>query len=160
VGQTDIAGLYLEAAPLLRRHARSFTHDPELANDAVQEAFLRLLEAAHGGLPIANPRAWLFRTVHNYLVDHSRSKTAQTAPLPEPFLVADLRPDQEAACIGRELVALARQILGPREAECVRLSAAGYTYREIGEALGIHRGSVGGAITRAAVKLRAAAVIR
>ena len=69
-----------EEGPLLR-FACGILHQRETAEDIVQEAFLRL----HGHWEeVANPRAWLYRTVRNlalnYLRDHKRETVTDEPP--------------------------------------------------------------------------------
>jgi RNA polymerase sigma-70 factor, ECF subfamily len=51
--------------------ARAFG-DIEIAEDAVQEAYLRLLKASTEGALPANPGAWILRTARNYGIDRIR----------------------------------------------------------------------------------------
>ena len=48
--------------------------DPERADDALQESFLRLY--AHSGEPIRDKRAWLLRVGRNWLRDVARRKSS------------------------------------------------------------------------------------
>lgn len=74
-----------EESPLLR-YAFGLTGQRETAEDLVQDAFLRLHQ--HWD-EVANPRAWLFRAVHNLALNHLRNSKPQT-PL-------DLQPELPSA---------------------------------------------------------------
>ena len=67
----DVGALAREHSPSLTRLARSLTRDATLAEDLVQETYVRALE--HGppstGAPI---EAWLRRVLHNLAVDRAR----------------------------------------------------------------------------------------
>jgi RNA polymerase sigma-70 factor (ECF subfamily) len=57
--------------PLLRYAAR-FLNEPDLAQDVVQDAFIRLHRTLHGQKEVKDVRAWLFRVTHNLAIDHCR----------------------------------------------------------------------------------------
>jgi RNA polymerase sigma factor (sigma-70 family) len=65
--------------PLLRYAAR-FLNEPDLAQDVVQEAFIRLHQMLHGRKDVKDVRAWLFRVTHNLAIDHCR-KSGRFRPL-------------------------------------------------------------------------------
>jgi RNA polymerase sigma-70 factor (ECF subfamily) len=46
--------------------------DREMAEDCVAEIFCRFLVAAQAGTPFENPRAYLYRVAHNWILDHRR----------------------------------------------------------------------------------------
>src|SRR5260370_24523706 len=55
-------------SPLLI-YARRLLGDFNLSEDVVQEAFMKLHAQFH---TVLAPRPWLYRTVHNLVVDHQR----------------------------------------------------------------------------------------
>lgn len=71
-----------EESPLLR-YAFGLTGIRETAEDLVQDAFLRLHQ--HWD-QVANPRAWLFRAVHNLALNHLRNTKPQTPLDSQPDL--------------------------------------------------------------------------
>ena len=64
-----------EESPLLR-YAFGLVGQRETAEDLVQEAFVRL--HAHWA-EVANPRAWLFRTIRNLALNHLRDHQRETS---------------------------------------------------------------------------------
>ena len=59
--------------------------DPNLADDLVQEVFLKAMRYGHGFCVLDNPRAWLFQVARNTLVDKLRlDKNA--VPLPDDLV--------------------------------------------------------------------------
>ena len=56
-------------ASVVLAYAHKLTRDDALAQDAVQETFLRFFIALMQGEEIQNARAWLHRVAHNYLED-------------------------------------------------------------------------------------------
>lgn len=76
-----------EIAQFYREHSRelwalfyAMCSDPERANDAVQEAFLRYYD--YKGEPVRDLRAWLLRVGQNWLRDVARKKSNSCRLLP------------------------------------------------------------------------------
>ena len=73
--EQEVAALHERHSVELLTYASSIVRDTESALDAVQEAFLRYFVERSYGRAIQNPRAWLYRVVHNHLMDR-RDKAA------------------------------------------------------------------------------------
>src|SRR5581483_5362484 len=67
--QREVSALYEERAEEFLHYAIALGRDQELARDALQEAFMRYFVALCSGTQIAAPRAWIYRVLHNYLLD-------------------------------------------------------------------------------------------
>jgi len=63
-------------ADALFRHCYFRVYDKELAKDLVQDAFMRTWEYIAKGKKIENLRAFLYRTLHNLIIDEFRRKKA------------------------------------------------------------------------------------
>lgn len=106
--------------------------DPHLADDLVQEVFLKAMRYGNGFCVLDNPRAWLFQVARNTLVDRLRLEK-NTVPLPEDFpenLLEENHPiapvDALAECLARALSGLSVQdsdILHQCDIEGVRQQA-------------------------------------
>jgi RNA polymerase sigma-70 factor (ECF subfamily) len=146
---------YQMHAGVLLGYAHRLTRDDALAQDAVQETFLRFFLALVQGEGIQNARAWLCRVAHNYVCETLRSATVRTAvPLEEAgeYRLQDERnmPGSDRAA---EWIEAAKQLLAPREWQCVQLRAEGFDYTEIALRLEIRPGTVGSLLHRAGEKL-------
>ena len=91
----QLALLYREQAPALRRRVRARLRSSEEASDIVQDAFARLF-AAGARQVLRQPEAFLNRIVRNLLIDRARRRANQAVHVPidgsdEPMV----RPNQE-----------------------------------------------------------------
>lgn len=86
--------------------------DPQLADDLLQDVFLKALKQGRDFCGIAQPRAWLFRVARNAMIDHARLAR------PEVSLPEDLEHEaaEEAPPVDRLAGCLAR-VLGELPAE-------------------------------------------
>ena len=142
-------------AGMVLGYTHRLTRDDGLAQDALQETFLRFFLALMQGEDIQNARAWLHRVAHNYIGDTLKSATVRTAvPLEE---AGDDRLRDERSMPGADLatewIEAAKMLLAPREWQCVQLRAEGFDYTEIAMQLAIRPGTVGSLLHRATEKL-------
>lgn len=151
---TNEAQAFREHRSSLLRYLFQLTDDAGLAEDIVQESYMRLLERE--GTP-DNVRGWLFRVATNLVRDHGaveqrrrqldRKRMQRSGPLP---------PDVETEARGRlDAVWRALYRLPARDRALLLLRAQGFDYREIAEAVDIAHGSVGPLTGRALEKLNA-----
>ncbi|BCU79096.1 DNA-directed RNA polymerase sigma-70 factor [Luteolibacter sp. LG18] len=144
--------------PLLK-HAYTLCSDRELARDAVQETFFRLIRLREKGMP-ENLAAWLFTVCRNVVSDYLRRQKVVSFGL--DFARFDL-PDDEGGSPHdhldrgereRKLASLVEE-LPDRERELVRLKfQVGLSYREIEEVTGISQGNIGYFLHLAVKQLR------
>ena len=151
----------LEVSALYERHAREFLYyatalgrDEELARDALQESFMRYFVARSSGEEISTPRAWMYRVMHNYLVDRIKEERRHCAYRAHRRMASDQDEDIEGECFRHEFLLLIRKALTPREYACFRLRTEGLRYEEIAAALELTSGTVGAMVHRAIGKLR------
>jgi RNA polymerase sigma factor (sigma-70 family) len=152
-------GEFLRTRPDLLRYLDRFTGDRDLAEDIVQETWVRMREQppADGGAL----RGWLFRVATNLARDHARQtrlRTAllagaqdrlpQRAPPPDPLDAAE-----QADRRGRVREALA--VLSEKERTAVLMREEGFSHREIAAAVETTTASVGWLLARALAKLAA-----
>ena len=77
----EVIDHYAHHGPSLLRYAIAIAGDGGHAQDALQETFLRYFVARSEDRQIANPKAWLFRVLRNYILDtlkapHRRNEVA------------------------------------------------------------------------------------
>ena len=95
--------IYDTLSPELYRYAYRLVGDPEEAEDLLSETFKRMLQAIHsGGGPKDHLRAYLYRTLHNLVVDrHRRGETLRVGPVPDQIPGAE--DDNPAVTVERRL---------------------------------------------------------
>ena len=137
-------------SPLLA-YAYRLTKSVEVAQDLVQESFLKLQEHFH---KVKEPKPWLYRTVHNLAVNHHR-KTHRMVTMQHQDKEGDLvemetkddgmLPDESIVhqeALG--MVRLSLETLDLRSRELVRLKfEENMTYRQIAEKTGLSVSNVG-----------------
>jgi RNA polymerase sigma factor (sigma-70 family) len=136
-----ISRLFTESRAALGRYVRRLVSTKEVAEDVVQEAFLRTYERGDG---VQEPRAFLFTIAHNLATDHRRYERtaglAQAADSLDPqresssLSPEDLVIDDEAARLLREAV---KQLPPQCHAALTLKVFHGQSYKEIGERLGL-----------------------
>ena len=66
--------VYVETASALRAYLRMTCRNPTLADDLVQETYLRMLRQPLRELNAAQRKAYLYKTAHSVLIDHHRAR--------------------------------------------------------------------------------------
>lgn len=152
----DAARLYDEHHASLYRYLVRLTGDADLADDAAQEAFARLIAKPPRD---ENPRAWLF-TVATNLVRSWAGRKQRRLRLMEGgearMPAGDAPPDPAAAAEAkqrRDVVRRALAALPEKERTILLMREEGFAHREIAHAVGTTTGSVGTMIARALDRL-------
>jgi RNA polymerase sigma-70 factor, ECF subfamily len=140
----------------LTSFAYAMTRDRDVADDLVQESFLRLVKELSAGRPPDNVSAWLFRVCSNLAMSRGRRITTVRNFLRVARGGSDA-PPADIEILRREenetlLEGLARL---PADARAALLMAAqGFSGREIAEALGRSEPATRTMMFRAREKLR------
>ena len=143
----------------LRRFARRRTGSASLADDIVQETWIRA-NATKGAMP-SNPRAYLYRVAGNMAVDHLRRRSAKESAAVDLKLTEQVAcpspPPDVAAASRQEFVVLTEAVKSlPEKCRVVFLlyRGRGLKMREIADRLGISEKTVEKHIARAMVHCR------
>ena len=133
----SLAGLYDRVSGRLYAYALSLTGDAARSEDAVQDAFVRLLQYAPGR-ELASPEGFLFTATRNLILDERRRRAVrENPPAALPLVQASGEPDEAAT------QALGRLPEEQREAVVLKIYA-GLTFAEIGEVTGTSLGTAAG----------------
>lgn len=155
----DVATLFAEHHRALFRYLARFCGDPDLAADAAQEAFVRLIERPPRGGRVQ--RAWLYTVATNVVLDAGRSRARQgrlLAAVPDRAPHGDGGPDAHEMLEADERAQRVRQALatlGERDRQVLLMREEGFSHREIAAAVGTTTGSIGTMIARALERLAA-----
>ena len=145
------ASFYERSARPLWAYLARVSGDPTLADDLMQESYVRFLCACRPDDGEVASRRYLFRIATNLLRDHWRRPTsASIEDLPEELFATSDRSDHIAQIrLGR---ALAR--MRPRDRQLLWLAhAESYSHREIAEITGLGTTSIRLLLFRARSKL-------
>jgi RNA polymerase sigma-70 factor, ECF subfamily len=149
----EVNALYEERGEEFLHYAITLGRDEELARDALQESFMRYFAARCRGEAITAARAWIYRVMHNYLLDRMKEERCRHEYSRQPLAWAQDQ-DIEGECFRREFFHLIRGALTPREYDCFRLRTEGMRYQDIAATLDLTSGAVGTMVHRAVRKLR------
>ena len=126
--------------------------DPAVAEDLLQEVFVRAMRQGERFCALDNPRAWLFQVARNALADHLRLAKANV-PLPEdlPADEPEIAPvDALAECLEQVLSGLPE---GDRDL-LRRCDLEGMKLRDYADAHGLGLPAVKSRIQRARTRMR------
>jgi RNA polymerase sigma-70 factor (ECF subfamily) len=153
-------------ADALYNLARYLTHDPNEAEDLVQETYVRALRAWGEFAPGTNVKAWLFRILRNAFI--TRYRHDQRHPSPAPYDTTEQSPEEASAAsssyAGCEPEQLRRLVSGDVEAALrtlsddartvILLDMEGFTESEVAVVVGCAVGTVKSRLNRARAALR------
>src|SRR5665213_1949682 len=148
---SDAFGAFYErSARSLWAYLSRFSGDPALADDLMQESYVRFLCASQPDGEVAS-RRYLFRIATNLLRDHwRRPRTVSIEELPENFFATASTHMDACALLGP---AMAR--MTPRERQLLWLAhAENYSHHEIAEVTGLASASVRLLLFRARRKIK------
>lgn len=152
--EAEMLELYEKHASALARMATGFCGNSEVARDAVQDSFVRYFELRRSGAAVHHAKAWLVRVLRNQLIDQRRKGRLQ-----QEMSTSSMNElaDPEAVSVGEEaeverLWTRLAGLVTPKELECLRMRAAGFTYAEIAEALSVQSGTVSVFLSRSREK--------
>lgn len=142
----------------LSRIAVTATRNRALAQEVLQETFLRYFLSCIQGEAVADELGWLQTVMNGLILDWKKSTRAEAQVSLEDADQTPAEPLDAGVAAGVRLALLvkAARFLAPRERECVNLRAQGLAYTEIASAMQIDVGTVGTLLNRALHKLRRA----
>lgn len=147
----DLIELFEEVYPALLGRCRAMTSDPDLAADAAQEAFARMVVKKIRGSR-EKLRGWLFQTAENALRDSLRREKRRRLLMPWrlEWVGRARQPDEEVERGERiRAVRAALDALDDRTRKLLEMSAAGLSQREVAQHLEVSVTSVSTLLARA-----------
>jgi RNA polymerase sigma-70 factor (ECF subfamily) len=134
------AGFYERSARPLWAYLARVSGDPALADDLVQESFVRMLGAATPMDGEVHAKRYLFRIATNLLKDYwRRPKTSSIEDMPEGVFANEHGNGADAQMMLEPRLLQLR----PRERQLLWLAhAEGYSHKEIAEIMGLRSPSI------------------
>jgi RNA polymerase sigma-70 factor (ECF subfamily) len=134
------AGFYERSARSLWAYLARVSGDPALADDLMQESYLRYLCASRPEPSLADgevaARRYLFRIATNLLRDHWRRPRAASIEVTPEELLADSATSAQAD--SKAMLNPALALMRPRDRQLLWLAhAEGYSHREIAQITGL-----------------------
>ncbi len=153
-----LAAIYDEYYQLIYRYVYRQVGDVETARDLTAEVFHRLLRTAQSGRsPDRHPKAWLYRTAHNIVVDHyRRQQHRRHLPLDEELVDTDDDPagTAERRLAGAQVRAALRHLTPDQQQVIVLKFLEGLSNQEVAAVLDKPVGAVKSLQHRALAALR------
>jgi len=144
---------YKVHAEELSRMAIVATRHKALAQDLLQETFLRYFLTRMHGEEMADEGNWLRTVMRNLIQDWKKSlKESESVALEDAEGTAAQTKEEKEQ--GLTWAMKAARILAPRERECITLRSQGLDYNEIASTMQISVGTVGVLLSRAIHKVR------
>jgi RNA polymerase sigma factor (sigma-70 family) len=127
------------------------------AEDTLQQALLQAWSAIRTGVEVRDPRAWLYRIVHNVAVSNQRRPVLVPVEMLDTAgaIGADLEAERRMAA--RDALAGLAALPDLQREVMVGTAVDGMSHEELASALGLSSGAIRGLIYRARATLRAAA---
>ncbi|MQB01424.1 MAG: sigma-70 family RNA polymerase sigma factor [Actinobacteria bacterium] len=140
--ETDVRALYNAHGGELYGFAFHALADDALAEEAVQETFLRAWRARHRFDPdIASARTWLFAIIRNVIVDLVRSRRSLIL-LEDPEAVSRPHEPMETALLGWQIEEALSRLSHDHREVLLHTYFRGSPYEEVALELGIPVGTV------------------
>jgi RNA polymerase sigma-70 factor (ECF subfamily) len=154
----EVAALYVSSREGVVRYLIASGLDPDKAEEATQEAFLRLYSAWRDGQRIEQPKAWVYKVARNIAINAAKRGVEQSvfseavaATIASPQSSAEeVLIERESAESFREAIAR----LSQRQRECLELRAQGLRFAEIADVLGIQVSTAGEYVRRGIEELK------
>jgi len=155
----------LEQAGALYNFARYLSRDSVVAEELVQDAFARALDAQARFVPGSNLKAWLFRILRNAFLDAKRRDRRSPVTLRESdeadeehaagdaWLRGDIEIDRLRSLVARDIEAALNQ-LSDDARSVILLDLEGFTETEIANVMDTAVGTVKSRLARARAVLR------
>lgn len=152
-----VASAYESYRPALLRYLTSITRDPSLAEDLVQDAFLRMTVEVTAGRTPDDPAAWLHRVGHNLAMSVGRRRSVALRPY-RVLKPPDDPVSPEEAVVGSEQMHELEEVLvdlDPVHRKALTLAALGYDAHAIARSIGRTDGATRTMLCRVRAKVRA-----
>jgi len=144
--EAAVASAYRAHGPELYRAAVRSLGDAPLAEEAVQEVFVRAWRAADRYDPmLSSLRTWLFAILRNVVVDMARARSVRPALAPEQTVereAADSVDEFDRALASWQVEEALLHVSDEHRLALVEVHVRGRAYHEVAEDLGVPVGTI------------------
>jgi RNA polymerase sigma-70 factor, ECF subfamily len=154
--EAELSDLYMQYRSEILAFLVPMTRDPEVAEDVLQETFIRLIREARAGRMPDNVRAWLYRVAANLAISRGRRVATWLRIVPR-LLDRSEPPRPEAEFLQHERDAELHAALGhlrPDGRAALLLAAEGFDGREIAALIGRSEPATRTLLYRSRIELR------
>ncbi len=154
--ELELSDLYLQYRGEILAFLVPMTRDHEVAEDVLQDAFIRLIREARAGRMPDNVRAWLYRVAANLAISRGRRVATWLRIVPR-LLDRDEPPRPEAEFLQHERDAELHAALGrlrPDGRAALLLAAQGFNGHEIATLIGRSEPATRTLLYRSRIELR------
>jgi RNA polymerase sigma-70 factor (ECF subfamily) len=137
--QAQFRAFYQATAPALRAYICRSCGSVDLADDILQDAFLRFLRSAPPGMDEPQRRSYLYRTAESLIADHWRRWKREQRWDVESMFQKETPPDRELA---DDMTRAFRQLKPDQRSLLWLAYVEGFDHREIAAARGVQEKSV------------------
>jgi RNA polymerase sigma-70 factor (ECF subfamily) len=139
MNQAEFRDFYSKTASALRSYDSRSCGSYDLAEDIMQEAFLRFLRTAPPNMEGPAIKGYLYRTADSLLIDHRRSENRSKQWSLETMFRKEHTPDRSAS----DDMSEAFRIFKPQQRSLLWLAyVEGFDHREIAAAAGVRESGV------------------
>jgi len=144
----------LAALPNLRAFAVSLTHNPDAADDLVQDTILRAWANLDRFAVGTNLNAWLFTILRNGFYSQHRKKRREVED-PDGSFAARLwaPPEQPAKCDVQDMLKAFRKLVVEHREALLLIVAEGLSYEDAARVCGVPVGTIKSRVNRARARL-------
>lgn len=132
-GATTFNRLLGEMRPKLHRYCARMTGSAIDAEDVVQEALVKAIEAYPGSSGVSNPEGWLFRIAHNAALDFLRARARRQALRADEEI--ETMPDPKIETEGRAITSASlrtfMRLPVVQRSSVILMDVLGYSIQEI-----------------------------
>ena len=154
--EAELSELYLQHRGEILAFLIPMTRDPEVAEDILQDTFIRLVREARAGRMPDNVRAWLYRVAANLAISRGRRVATWLRIVPR-LLDRDEPPRPEAEFLQHERDAELHAALGrlrPDGRAALLLAAQGFDGHEVATLIGRSEPATRTLLYRSRIELR------
>src|SRR3982751_2862123 len=150
----EVREAMLAALPNLRAFAVSLTHNPDAADDLVQDTILRAWKNIDRFEVGTNLNAWLFTILRNAFLSQYR-KTRREVEDPDGSFAARLRvpPEQPAKCDVQDMLRALGKLPADQREALLLIVAEGLSYEDAAQVCGVAVGTIKSRVNRARERL-------